>query len=1546
MKTKLKKLIFSKKFQFSLLFAVVFFAFVFLPFVNAVHAQSATTPTAQQQQAALDQAKAKPGPFESAVAIVLGYIAQLILSLLGLVFSLEVRLLMWVVSYNSFITAAPVNYGWTLVRDISNMFFVLILLVIAIGTILHYESYNIKKSLPKLLLMAVLVNFSLTISGLILDVAQVIMLTFVAAFAGTAGEGNLIAVMHIDSIVKADANNSAGFSLLNIVVTLLLSIILVLIATVVIGVILMVFIFRIVMIWILLVLSPLAYILSAFKEGEKYASQWWSEYSKYVIVGPILAFFLWLTFAIATAETSSQANLLGSAIKDNQPASFGGGVSAGLNASQSIDGITSDPDSGVLSGIARIDEFAGFVVAIAMLLGSLVITQQLGVAGGSLAGKAMGKIKGAASVLPNTLAKTAGWATKYAGRRVDDAQSALLWKGGGKLVSLLGGKKVGEKMQQFGQTGGFKFRTLPTAIKTWSDRVEKERLGVSAERQTDMLNRLMPFNRSNTSEANNAERRRQLEAGKDVASLGDTGIMLEELMTLVNDKGQITGTQTEKDRAQILLENIAKQGDIDLFGSSLNTQEKFKGIKEAMAKADPSLVSADGNLVEFDARGLREAFRHMWGSDSEAAKSINFLTPSLESANDLSYAGIVNRKQNALGGVSYDFNDDKTQQAIASGKLKANEPQGVARTSRTRMFAKAKYQAVWNEEKGEYEEKAIYNELQDFMKQEGNFTEFLRVFDQQAEHLRTDYRTSIADDSTGYSQALYNQAVEFDNENGNTALQDLVTNLVAKVKNTTSKGASSVDPNLFSAQKARLAAGMSGGGISTSAPIPASPAAVVLPVFHPPAPAGGGSPSPTPAPATGRPRPRPRAEIGLDQVKYNDTEAKLQEYRDYGLSPEDFYASEEYQQNQDQYEPLHKFNRHQAVLDQAEVDKIRGVNTASAKKDGDKHEQAGVGLNFNDPEVQQALGVKADQGAVSYKAEDKGKVIDFIIEKYSKQIEDENKKAGIDQSTIDDLRSDITKSYESKGFTGDKLNEHVKNALKKAIKERGGGGSKQDVDDLRAGLSNAKSIRIHNNLSADSRREQADHELAHERVDQLSPDQVKAIWGTVDKKQRQRIMADVGKRYSGLSQDQQIEEAVVEMVGVGKGVYKPNDKTAQMMNRVGIETKAQISEKEVSEMMAKLSALTVAGGKKFKGGVSAVGNVSALATGVVGKYATLPVKPLVGISKQLGGYIGQYIKNIQNKNASKPLADFMGSAQFYTDARVKREEMEAEILPIINQKQAQKARNSKEYQKALSARKAAINSGNSQEATVQSGLVNNYVRENKQLDQEIKTLEQRVRAAKNLEAEAISSLIESKEKLMAKEKSKPVPTQESSGIKSTSAPISYAATRGGIEPQSVSRQAQSQPTKARNENSDIIEESGRPTKRQDIFQGGVVQQYVDRADDSIVKAMNGLSQGNLPNQAADSLGNVEGVLQDILAAIRQSESSGVAGSPAINALKSELQAGLKSVSFQRNNIQQDTSKFDSLGTQLLLRRINRSLSKLGKNQLGRKEKLDIPESEK
>jgi hypothetical protein len=65
---------------------------------------------------------------------------------------------MWLVIIILF-TQTPCSNGWVITRDIANMFFIVILLVIAFATILQIEQYNYKKWLPKLILMAILINF-------------------------------------------------------------------------------------------------------------------------------------------------------------------------------------------------------------------------------------------------------------------------------------------------------------------------------------------------------------------------------------------------------------------------------------------------------------------------------------------------------------------------------------------------------------------------------------------------------------------------------------------------------------------------------------------------------------------------------------------------------------------------------------------------------------------------------------------------------------------------------------------------------------------------------------------------------------------------------------------------------------------------------------------------------------------------------------------------------------------------------------------------------------------------------------------------------------------------------------------------------------------------------------------------------------------------------------------------------------------------------------------------------------------------------------------
>ena len=125
----------------------------------------------------------------------------------GIILIFLFQILISLAQYNSFISSPAVTTGWVIVRDICNMFFILILLVIAFATILRLEGYNWKKDLPRLLIYAVLINFSRTICGLIIDFSQVIMLTFVNAFAQN-GANNLTYIFQVDKY--SSLNNVAS----------------------------------------------------------------------------------------------------------------------------------------------------------------------------------------------------------------------------------------------------------------------------------------------------------------------------------------------------------------------------------------------------------------------------------------------------------------------------------------------------------------------------------------------------------------------------------------------------------------------------------------------------------------------------------------------------------------------------------------------------------------------------------------------------------------------------------------------------------------------------------------------------------------------------------------------------------------------------------------------------------------------------------------------------------------------------------------------------------------------------------------------------------------------------------------------------------------------------------------------------------------------------------------------------------------------------------------------------------------------------------------
>lgn len=341
---------------------------------------------------------------DAAITSLLGWIAILITKVCGWILLTVIAAVVDIAQYNDFINNPQIKDAWVIIRDMCNMFFILILLIIAFATILRIENYNVKKLLPKLLIMAILINFSRTICGLFIDFSQVIMLTFVNAFADA--KGNFVTLLKVEDYLSLAKNQGSwavddSINLQSTVAGIVVAVLFMIIATITMIAILIIFVMRVIMLWIYVILSPLAFLLSAFPAGQKYAGQYWGDFTKYLINGPVLAFFIWL--ALVT---------MGSLNVNDFAKTFAGGKVEMLQPTN----------------------FMHFIIAIGMLVGGLMVSQQIGGIGASWGASAVGSIKTKGWGIAKGATK---WGVKkgvtWTGRQLDTVQMAAQEKIASKL---------------------------------------------------------------------------------------------------------------------------------------------------------------------------------------------------------------------------------------------------------------------------------------------------------------------------------------------------------------------------------------------------------------------------------------------------------------------------------------------------------------------------------------------------------------------------------------------------------------------------------------------------------------------------------------------------------------------------------------------------------------------------------------------------------------------------------------------------------------------------------------------------------------------------------------------------------------------------------------------------------------------------------------------------------------------------------------------------------------------------------------------------------
>lgn len=207
--------------------------------------------------------------------------------------------------------------GWLILRNLANIFFIVSLLVVGLRILFQQSAAGAARSfIIRLMLMALLVNFSLVISQGFVGIADTVQSQFFPANSRVLEAlGQKLMVDPLKTFRSTTISDTGAFnnkdaelslsSTLKPLVLLMLSVA-AFFAFVAVAAFLAV---RLVVLWVLYMVSPIAYVGFVMDETKGYAKKWWNEFFKYLIMTPVLAFFLNIAALSATLFSGNSSSL-------------------------------------------------------------------------------------------------------------------------------------------------------------------------------------------------------------------------------------------------------------------------------------------------------------------------------------------------------------------------------------------------------------------------------------------------------------------------------------------------------------------------------------------------------------------------------------------------------------------------------------------------------------------------------------------------------------------------------------------------------------------------------------------------------------------------------------------------------------------------------------------------------------------------------------------------------------------------------------------------------------------------------------------------------------------------------------------------------------------------------------------------------------------------------------------------------------------------------------------------------------------------------------
>ncbi len=324
-----------------------------------------------------------------------------------------------VVRFNELEKIPGVYIAWKVGRDLANMFFIFILLYVAIGQILQLPSVAGKGLIVNIVLVAIFINFSLVLSRIVIDASNVVASEFNNAILGGPSRPNegigdiLLARLGPISAINQSVDQStlsgtiqdapppldaSSFTFVGVVFGSLGGTAVMLIASFVLIAASIMLVIRAVILILLMILAPLAFLTSILPKHSQ-LGRWWETLLNQSIFAPA---YLFMTYA---------------AFKVIESANFYQGSGAASRA------------SGVIGGIDQVPGFViYFAILIILLLSALVIAKEL-------AGRTANFATGATQTIFGTAGRgTAGRLATYLGEKLDTAGVAVGQTRAGRAV--------------------------------------------------------------------------------------------------------------------------------------------------------------------------------------------------------------------------------------------------------------------------------------------------------------------------------------------------------------------------------------------------------------------------------------------------------------------------------------------------------------------------------------------------------------------------------------------------------------------------------------------------------------------------------------------------------------------------------------------------------------------------------------------------------------------------------------------------------------------------------------------------------------------------------------------------------------------------------------------------------------------------------------------------------------------------------------------------------------------------------------------------------